>query len=148
MGFGYPLGTALAVGLNLSQIGEFVFVLLSVANQQSLLPESVYMLLMGERAAWAAVFVRVWRWMSGWLGGERNGEEGRSVQAGVFNPVLHTASSWVITREAWLPCVPTRLIRRCRRCHRADAPRDTLHAPNKQPRDRTQPGPPKRLKRR
>lgn len=47
--FGYPLGTALAVGLNLSQIGEFVFVLLSVANQQSLLPESVYMLLMGER---------------------------------------------------------------------------------------------------
>jgi hypothetical protein len=46
--FGYPLDTALAVGLNLSQIGEFVFVLLSVANQQSLLPESVYMLLMGE----------------------------------------------------------------------------------------------------
>ncbi|KAI3427997.1 hypothetical protein D9Q98_006384 [Chlorella vulgaris] len=48
--FGYPLDTALAVGLNLSQIGEFVFVLLSVANQQSLLPESVYMLLMGVTA--------------------------------------------------------------------------------------------------
>ncbi|EFN57909.1 hypothetical protein CHLNCDRAFT_7714, partial [Chlorella variabilis] len=45
--FKYPADTALAVGLNLSQIGEFVFVLLSMANQQSLLPESVYMLLMG-----------------------------------------------------------------------------------------------------
>lgn len=47
--FKYPADTALAVGLNLSQIGEFVFVLLSMANQQSLLPESVYMLLMGGR---------------------------------------------------------------------------------------------------
>ncbi len=47
--FKYPADTALAVGLNLSQIGEFVFVLLSMASQQSLLPESVYMLMMGER---------------------------------------------------------------------------------------------------
>ena len=46
--FKYPLSTALAVGLNLSQIGEFVFVLLSVANQQGLLASNVYLLLMGE----------------------------------------------------------------------------------------------------
>jgi Kef-type K+ transport system membrane component KefB len=42
------------VGLNLSQIGEFVFVLLSVANQQGLLAENVYMLLMGALRAVAA----------------------------------------------------------------------------------------------
>lgn len=45
--FHYPALTALAVGLNLSQIGEFVFVLLSVANQQALLADNVYLLLMG-----------------------------------------------------------------------------------------------------
>lgn len=46
--FGYPLATALAVGVNLSQIGEFVFVLLSVATQRDLLDEHVYLLLMGK----------------------------------------------------------------------------------------------------
>lgn len=46
--FHYPPLTALAVGLNLSQIGEFVFVLLSVANQQALLADNVYLLLMGR----------------------------------------------------------------------------------------------------
>ncbi|KAL4429184.1 hypothetical protein ABPG77_010163 [Micractinium sp. CCAP 211/92] len=48
--FHYPPLTALAVGLNLSQIGEFVFVLLSVANQQALLADNVYLLLMGITA--------------------------------------------------------------------------------------------------
>lgn len=48
--FKYPADTALAVGMNLSQIGEFVFVLLSVANQQALVAENVYMLLMGITA--------------------------------------------------------------------------------------------------
>ncbi|KAL4443410.1 hypothetical protein ABPG75_011147 [Micractinium tetrahymenae] len=48
--FHYPAITALAVGLNLSQIGEFVFVLLSVANQQALLADNVYLLLMGITA--------------------------------------------------------------------------------------------------
>jgi CPA2 family monovalent cation:H+ antiporter-2 len=72
--FGYPLGTALAVGLNLSQIGEFVFVLLSVANQQSLLPESVYMLLMGERKPhcfFLSCFFLGYNTMCGWVGGRR-----------------------------------------------------------------------------
>ncbi|PSC72593.1 K(+) efflux antiporter 4-like isoform A [Micractinium conductrix] len=48
--FHYPAATALAVGLNLSQIGEFVFVLLSMANQQALLADNVYLLLMGITA--------------------------------------------------------------------------------------------------
>lgn len=46
--FKYPLRTALAVGLSMAQIGEFAFVLLSVASQLGLLPYQVYMLLMGE----------------------------------------------------------------------------------------------------
>ena len=47
--FKYPVRTALAVGLSMAQIGEFAFVLLSVASQLGLLPYQVYMLLMGER---------------------------------------------------------------------------------------------------
>ena len=47
--FKYPARTALAVGLSMAQIGEFAFVLLSVASQLGLLPYQVYMLLMGER---------------------------------------------------------------------------------------------------
>ena len=48
--FSYPLRTALAVGLSMAQIGEFAFVLLSVASHQGLLAYQVYMLLMG--ACW------------------------------------------------------------------------------------------------
>lgn len=48
--FKYPARTALAVGLSMAQIGEFAFVLLSVASQLGLLPYQVYMLLMGARA--------------------------------------------------------------------------------------------------
>ncbi len=46
--FRYPPGTALAVGLSMAQIGEFAFVLLSVASQLGLMPHQVYMLLMGK----------------------------------------------------------------------------------------------------
>ena len=49
--FSYPLRTALAVGLSMAQIGEFAFVLLSVASHQGLLAYQVYMLLMGARGA-------------------------------------------------------------------------------------------------
>ena len=45
--FHYTPRTALAVGLSMAQIGEFAFVLLSVASQLGLLPYQVYMLLMG-----------------------------------------------------------------------------------------------------
>ena len=48
--FKYPVRTALAVGLSMAQIGEFAFVLLSVASQLGLLPYQVYMLLMGEHS--------------------------------------------------------------------------------------------------
>ena len=46
--FKFPLTTALAVGLNMAQIGEFAFVLLSVAGNLGLLQYQVYMLLMGQ----------------------------------------------------------------------------------------------------
>ena len=46
--FKFPARTAVAVGLSMAQIGEFAFVLLSVASQLGLLPYQVYMLLMGE----------------------------------------------------------------------------------------------------
>ncbi len=46
--FRYPPQTALAVGLSMAQIGEFAFVLLSVASQLGLMPYQVYMLLMGQ----------------------------------------------------------------------------------------------------
>ncbi|CAL8461875.1 g1406 [Coccomyxa elongata] len=48
--FKYPVRTALAVGLSMAQIGEFAFVLLSVASTLGLLPYQVYMLLMGITA--------------------------------------------------------------------------------------------------
>lgn len=46
--FRFPPQTALAVGLSMAQIGEFAFVLLSVASQLGLMPYQVYMLLMGQ----------------------------------------------------------------------------------------------------
>lgn len=46
--FKYPVRIAVAVGLSMAQIGEFAFVLLSVASQLGLMPYQVYMLLMGE----------------------------------------------------------------------------------------------------
>jgi len=45
--FKFPARTAVAVGLSMAQIGEFAFVLLSVASQLGLMPYQVYMLLMG-----------------------------------------------------------------------------------------------------
>ncbi|GAB4816982.1 hypothetical protein N2152v2_004028 [Parachlorella kessleri] len=48
--FRYPADVALSVGINLAQIGEFGFVLLSVAHQYGLVPSQVYMLLMGVTA--------------------------------------------------------------------------------------------------
>ncbi|KDD71329.1 hypothetical protein H632_c5284p0, partial [Helicosporidium sp. ATCC 50920] len=48
--FGYPPRVAVAVGLNLAQIGEFGFVLLSLALTHELLPSTVYLLLMGTTA--------------------------------------------------------------------------------------------------
>ena len=53
--FRFPPQTALAVGLSMAQIGEFAFVLLSVASQLGLMPYQVYMLLMGEPSAFRAV---------------------------------------------------------------------------------------------
>lgn len=46
--FRYPLDIALAVGLNMAQVGEFGFVLLSMANRYNLIGSQVYLLLMGE----------------------------------------------------------------------------------------------------
>ena len=46
--FKFPVRTAVAVGLSMAQIGEFAFVLLSVASQLGLMPYQVYMLLMGK----------------------------------------------------------------------------------------------------
>ena len=54
--FKFPLRTALAVGLNMAQIGEFAFVLLSVAGNLGLLQYQVYMLLMGEHHSESAWF--------------------------------------------------------------------------------------------
>ncbi|KAG7672986.1 hypothetical protein Ndes2526B_g08487 [Nannochloris sp. 'desiccata'] len=48
--FRFPLDTALAVGINLAQIGEFGFVLLSMANQHGIIASEVYLLLMGTTA--------------------------------------------------------------------------------------------------
>lgn len=50
LAFRYPLDTAMAVGINLAQIGEFGFVLLSMANQQGIIASQVYLLLMGTTA--------------------------------------------------------------------------------------------------
>jgi len=48
--FRFPLDTALAVGINLAQVGEFGFVLLSMANQHGIIASQVYLLLMGTTA--------------------------------------------------------------------------------------------------
>ena len=50
LAFRFPLDTAMAVGINLAQIGEFGFVLLSMANQQGIIASQVYLLLMGTTA--------------------------------------------------------------------------------------------------
>ncbi|HEY9737209.1 MAG TPA: cation:proton antiporter, partial [Trichocoleus sp.] len=48
--FGYPLKTALTVGLGLNQIGEFSFVLSGVAQTQGLFPSELYGLTVGTTA--------------------------------------------------------------------------------------------------
>lgn len=48
--FRYPVDTSFAVGLNMSQVGEFGFVLLSMANRQGLIQSQIYLLLMGTTA--------------------------------------------------------------------------------------------------
>ena len=50
-GFGYPLKTALIVGMGINQIGEFSFVLASVAAEAGLFSESLYGLIVGTAAA-------------------------------------------------------------------------------------------------
>ncbi|MGA1132500.1 MAG: cation:proton antiporter [Prochlorotrichaceae cyanobacterium] len=49
--FGYPLKTALTVGLGVNQIGEFSFVLAGVAQSQGLFSPSLYNLALGTTAA-------------------------------------------------------------------------------------------------
>jgi monovalent cation:H+ antiporter-2, CPA2 family len=49
--FGYPLKTALTVGLGINQIGEFSFVLAGVAQSQGLFSEQLYGLTVGTAAA-------------------------------------------------------------------------------------------------
>lgn len=48
--FRYPLDTALSVGINLAQVGEMAFVLLSAANGMKLVANEVYLLCMGTCA--------------------------------------------------------------------------------------------------
>jgi monovalent cation:H+ antiporter-2, CPA2 family len=49
--FGYPLKTAMAVGLGINQIGEFSFVLAGVAKSQNLFSDRIYGLTVGTTAA-------------------------------------------------------------------------------------------------
>lgn len=49
--FGYPLKTALTVGLGINQIGEFSFVLAGVAHTQGLFTDRLYALVVGTTAA-------------------------------------------------------------------------------------------------
>lgn len=49
--FGYPLKTAMAVGLGINQIGEFSFVLAGVAKSQDLFSDRLYGLTVGTTAA-------------------------------------------------------------------------------------------------
>ncbi|MEM9216722.1 MAG: cation:proton antiporter [Cyanobacteria bacterium P01_F01_bin.150] len=50
-GFGYSLGTALTVGTGINQIGEFSFVLASVAQGAGVFSEQLYGLIVGTAAA-------------------------------------------------------------------------------------------------
>jgi len=45
--FGFPPHTALGVGINLAQVGEFGFVLLSIASRYGMIPHEVSLLLIG-----------------------------------------------------------------------------------------------------
>lgn len=45
--FGFPPQTALGVGINLAQVGEFGFVLLSIASRYGMIPHEVSLLLIG-----------------------------------------------------------------------------------------------------
>jgi Kef-type K+ transport system membrane component KefB len=48
--FGFPPHTALGVGINLAQVGEFGFVLLSIASRYGMIPHEVSLLLIGITA--------------------------------------------------------------------------------------------------
>ncbi len=48
--FGFPSHTAVRVGINLAQVGEFGFVLLSIASRYGMIPHEVSLLLIGITA--------------------------------------------------------------------------------------------------
>lgn len=69
-GFGFPLKTALTVGLGINQIGEFSFVLAGVAQKQGLFSETLYGLTVGTTAATLLLtpfFLRVTPYFIQWL---------------------------------------------------------------------------------
>jgi len=61
--FGYPPQVALSVGIALSQIGEFAFVLLSRAKSIGLVSRTLYLLLLGTTALSLCFTPFAFRWM-------------------------------------------------------------------------------------
>jgi CPA2 family monovalent cation:H+ antiporter-2 len=73
--FGYPLKTAIVVGLGLAQIGEFSFVLASEGQALGLVSRRVYLLILGTTAVTLIVtpFVmqlvpKIFSWVEAWSG--------------------------------------------------------------------------------
>ena len=53
--FGYAVHICVAVGLSMAQIGEFAFVLLSIARSSEIIQHQLYMLLMGTHLAFSNI---------------------------------------------------------------------------------------------
>lgn len=66
--FGYPLKTALVVGLGINQIGEFSFVLANVAQESGLFSERLYGLTVGTTAATLLITPFLLKSTPYWLG--------------------------------------------------------------------------------
>jgi monovalent cation:H+ antiporter-2, CPA2 family len=91
--FGYPLKTALTVGLGINQIGEFSFVLAGVAHSQGLFTDRLYGLTVGTTAASLLLAPFILKATPYWLIGLE--------QLPIISPLLHQNHSlhWVEVDE-------------------------------------------------
>jgi CPA2 family monovalent cation:H+ antiporter-2 len=65
--FGYPLATAALIGVGLTQIGEFSFILVQVARTAGLVGDDVYNATLAASLLTVLINAALVRWVPGWL---------------------------------------------------------------------------------
>jgi K+:H+ antiporter len=79
--FGYPIWTALLVGVGLTQIGEFSFILVQAARAAGHVGNDVYNTTLAASLLTILLNAALVRWVPGWIGAVRLARDGRRLAA-------------------------------------------------------------------